>query len=42
MSRRAVTRERSAATPVLVVITTVVALAAIATAAYGAWFVLTH
>jgi hypothetical protein len=42
MERRPAMRDRGDVTPVLVVITSLFAVAAIAAAAYGGWFVLTH
>jgi len=42
MSARAPRRENGAGTAALVVVTTIVAVAAIGAAAFGVWFVLTH
>lgn len=42
MSRRAATRDGGAGTAVLVVVTAIVAVAAIGAAIVGGWFVLTH
>ncbi|MGN6325347.1 hypothetical protein [Pseudolysinimonas sp.] len=42
MTRGPAAGDRGGVTPVLIVVTAVVALAALAAAGYGGWFILTH